>query len=160
VLSNTKLCLWCQTPITKVGTRKPFSYCASKCSKAAWASKNPELNLLAKQKYLQDSPIKRKESSKRYQQANKSFYAEYASLRSRKVQQAKPTWLDEFELLWVAEIYHAAQLRGLEVDHIVPIKHNRVCGLHVPWNMQLLTRTENARKSNKFDEDLICIIKG
>lgn len=40
---------------------------------------------------------------------------------------------------------------GLEVDHIIPIKNDLVCGLHVPWNMHYVTRSENARKSNFFD---------
>lgn len=38
-----------------------------------------------------------------------------------------------------------------EVDHIIPLKHDKVCGLHVPWNMQYLTRQENAKKGNSFD---------
>jgi hypothetical protein len=35
---------------------------------------------------------------------------------------------------------------GMEVDHIHPIKHDMLCGLHVPWNLQYLTGTENKRK--------------
>jgi hypothetical protein len=36
------------------------------------------------------------------------------------------------------------------VDHIIPRKHPLVCGLHNEFNLQIITRKENSKKSNCF----------
>ena len=39
---------------------------------------------------------------------------------------------------------------GHEVDHVHPLMGENFSGLHVPWNLQYLPRSENRRKSNKL----------
>ena len=61
-----------------------------------------------------------------------------------------PSWAD---MASIESIYaYAASLRAtglvVEVDHIVPIKSKLVCGLHVHENLQVLTKTDNAKKKN------------
>lgn len=65
--------------------------------------------------------------------------------RKAAIKMATPIWVDKAEL---AAVYRD---RGrLSVDHIVPIQHSKVCGLHVPWNLRYMPGHLNASKGNKF----------
>lgn len=79
------------------------------------------------------------------------FMARDARRRAAELR-AKPVWVDEQAIQAVYEI--AAQRTretGIKhvVDHIVPLQGRNVSGLHVAWNLQVLTERENLRKSNK-----------
>ena len=41
-----------------------------------------------------------------------------------------------------------------QVDHIAPLQHRSICGLHVPANLRVITKEENQRKKNKMIERL------
>lgn len=75
--------------------------------------------------------------------------------RDAKKIQATPAWLTPHDFDMIAMFYEAAadqKQYGLtcHVDHIVPLQGKEVCGLHVPWNLQVLPASENIRKGNRL----------
>lgn len=68
---------------------------------------------------------------------------------------AVPGW---FDLESVQKVYREVMKmnkNGLDVtvDHIVPIKSPHVCGLHTLDNLQIITRSENSKKNNRWWPD-------
>jgi len=78
---------------------------------------------------------------------NPALHKMYKKLRKRAVKKAKPKWCKWKEIV---EVYVNCP-EGMEVDHIHPLNHPDVCGLHVPWNLQYLSKEDNNKKSNSFD---------
>lgn len=67
--------------------------------------------------------------------------------------QATPAWADRLAIRAMYEAAAAAtELFGVpvQVDHIVPLQSPTIRGLHVEYNLQLLTRRANQSKGNKY----------
>jgi 5-methylcytosine-specific restriction endonuclease McrA len=91
-----------------------------------------------------------------YAKANPHLFA--AKTRKRKAAKSRrtPQWLSLDHLNQIKMFYkESAEISKLlgewyEVDHIVPLQGKTVCGLHVPWNLQILTAKENGIKGNRL----------
>ena len=76
--------------------------------------------------------------------------------RRRKHREATPKWLSKQQKSEIRQLYQIAitmtKTTGEQyvVDHIVPLRSEVVCGLHVPWNLRVIPRQENLLKSNKL----------
>ena len=109
---------------------------------AAWCSANPERSAEIKREWRNRNP----EADRKYYERNKErSYAQRDAYR-RRCKEAMPEWVDRRAIL---DVYKEAKRLGLSVDHIVPLHNPTVCGLHVPWNLQLLPLEDNIRKGNK-----------
>ena len=133
-----------------------------------WAMNNPDRAREAERRWKQENPDKARgytqayrdrdpERAKaifsrwlrRYPEKNAARIAKYRVAR----EQACPPWVDHAEIAKVyAEAVRLTQETGIphEVDHVIPLQHRLVCGLHVPWNLRAIPATENQRKSNKL----------
>ena len=63
--------------------------------------------------------------------------------------QRTPKWLTLEHYAQMLETYAKAKAQGKQVDHIIPLQGELVSGLHVPWNLQILTAIENQSKGNR-----------
>lgn len=109
-----------------------------------WAKANKEKRALSLKKYaLKNRDKMRAKGMKRY--ADQTGQT--------------PIWLDRplkaeidgmYSYCQAFNSYKKGRSERLQVDHIVPIRGVKVSGLHVPWNLQVLTGRDNVQKSNTF----------
>lgn len=90
-----------------------------------------------------------------YAKNNPERTNEYAKKQYWDKLRRTPAWLTNADHIAMAKIYETARRltaeTGIkhEVDHILPMRGKDVSGLHVPSNLQILTKSENIKKRNK-----------
>jgi hypothetical protein len=96
-----------------------------------------------------------KKANSVWRKLNKEYIAAKNAERRAKKLQRTPNWLTEKNDKQIKDIYKECQqikdLTGKQyhVDHIWPLQGKDVSGLHVPWNLQILSEHDNISKSNK-----------
>ena len=91
-----------------------------------------------------------------HKKRNQDYYRSLTSARKRRHRQATPRWITPEQKLDIRKMYISAielsRVTGERyvVDHIIPLSGENVCGLHVPWNLRVITQDENLKKSNKL----------
>jgi hypothetical protein len=120
-----------------------------------WRAANPEKVMTRRKSYYLAHLEHERKQNKEWAKNNRdSCNAIGAKYRGRKLQ-ATPNWLTEEQLIQIQTFYASALSPKSDkvfcVDHIIPLQGDHVCGLHVPWNLQLLPDGDNKRKGKKFD---------
>lgn len=106
-----------------------------------------------------ENKVSRSEYNKMWRQNNKDKCNSYAAKRRA----AKKSACVKFaNLEKILEFYTKAtkltkQTNILHVvDHIIPLTHPLVCGLHIETNLRVITDSENSHKWNKFTPRIFC----
>ena len=99
--------------------------------------------------------IAERQRNKKYRSKNPAKGNARAAKRRAYKLQATPTWLTQDHLNTIFEFYlMAKELENVfpwkqEVDHIEPLQGKDICGLHVPWNLQIIPMVNNRSKGIK-----------
>lgn len=126
-----------------------------KLDKKKWAAENATHLISYRRDWYLNNTDKVKNTVKSYREANVGKTNALSAKRNAFRLNATPKWLTKEQLNSVSLFYQAAKWvesilsEKIHVDHIIPLRGKEVSGLHVPWNLQLLTRANNCSKSNK-----------
>lgn len=134
------------------------SYCRS-CGKGLYKDwyYRTDQRLSYRKDYYKNNREKCRQSTKSWEQRNRHKGVESTNRRRERTKRATPTWLSQEQKDQVTGLYLLARDctivtgESYHVDHIVPLKGKNVCGLHVPWNLQVLPSDVNQRKGSKYE---------
>ncbi len=162
-----------------IAPRKPKGSCVE-CLKVEWEKANTtraeyfraynesDAGKQAKRRYYEANkeqviaranarPVEeRTRQREKYKKQNPDLYKALTSVRKRRHKNATPPWVTKEQKEAIKGLYlHAMRLTKITgeryvVDHIIPLINPTVCGLHVPWNLRVITQEENLLKSNKL----------
>ena len=143
--------------IDRKSKASPHSKEADKGRKKVAYQKDPQKFLARNRDYYLRNSDSIIQNTLKYRALHKEKYFLLAAESRSRRRTATPKWVDRKAILsYYKQARELSRVSGVkyEVDHIVPLQSDYVCGLHVPWNMQVLTKTDNASKSNKYWPDM------
>jgi hypothetical protein len=116
-----------------------------------WKSKRNECTRLNYHANIE----KEHERSRQYRLTNQHISNARAAKRRAAKRSAKVFWLSKEHIQEIKLMYLIAKIKSslgnikYEVDHIEPLQGKDVCGLHVPWNLQIIPMRDNRSKGIK-----------
>jgi hypothetical protein len=158
------ICITCkiEQPISEFLLRKDSGkyrpaccFCRS-AKNAEWKDKNRARVRRSNLEWQSQNREKCRMSALAWAKRNKSKISCNTMAYNNRKTQAKPQWLSSIHLAQIAEMYDVALARTTQtgivhhVDHIYPLKGLDGCGLHVPWNLQVIPAAENISKGNRI----------
>ena len=135
-------------------SNRSFVQASSRKSYRKYEEKRRSYGRTYAKEYYQNNKEEVLERNKTYSKVNNHKVNAKRNKRRAKKLKATPIWLTKDHLreienyYWLTGDLEKVSGEKYDVDHIVPLNGKKVCGLHVPWNLQVLPRDLNQRKSN------------
>jgi|688.fasta_scaffold288506_2 hypothetical protein len=101
-----------------------------------------------------ENPEKVAAKSREYRQRYPDRHCAQVSKRRAAKYRATPPWITDDHkkeinfLYWFSNAINGLHGKSYQVDHVHALRGKNFSGLHVPWNMQVIPSSINARKSN------------
>ena len=140
---------------------KVRAYVRKSCKKAYAADPDKYKNK-SKEKRLKDPQKARYIVNKSYKKIYTTRHTEERARNNYNIacrRMATPKWLTAIQKAQIKEYYEIAKAREMQtgikyhVDRIMPINGLNSSGPHVPWNLQILSASENCAKKNTITGD-------
>lgn len=138
------------------GRKRAYYYICTPCKskkEIKWFKNNPDKKAKSDKKWAQNNKEKCNKIKRKWAKNNPDKLNARTAKRRAKKLDATPPWSD---LNKIVVLYEKAKwlesITGLKyhVDHIIPLQGKDVCGLHVWHNLQILEKSENIKKGNKY----------
>lgn len=155
-----RYCKFCGKELA-IGKRSHAIFCNIKCKKSEEhkrRSSDPEKregNRKRAALWRKENLLQARAKVSAWQKVNVAKTREIGRRYSLTKLKACPPWLSKSQkalmenFYWLSRDLYLTTGQLYHVDHIVPLQGKDVCGLHVPWNLQVLPSDLNIAKKNK-----------
>lgn len=119
-----------------------------------WIKNNPEKFAEIQSKSSKKNIERRRAYARKHRAENPYLYSFYCRTRQAKQCNATPKWANHEAIkVKYKERNTMSKVTGLayNVDHIIPLQGENVCGLHVANNLRVILARDNQRKSNRLE---------